>query len=235
VNDVRTVSDTKRAFYTSHTRPINSIYRRVVEELMVEMHLLSVNADFRYNPIYALGVVTTFDRFMQGYRPDADKASIFNALCQAMGGNPDQYRQQAEQLRSEASSLSVESFQENLKHLDTAYGDGLMAQLRGVADNPNFKYSRLFGVGLYALLEQMNPAIAKDNQQRDAFLESVSQSLKLPTEKIQRDLEIYRSNLDKFAQAQAALEDILKADHKKKEERAKQKDAVSSSATSSDS
>ncbi len=72
VSTVRTVSDTKRAFYTLHTRPINSIYRRVVEEMMVEMHLLSVNADFRYDPIYALGVVTTFDRFMLGYRPDTD-------------------------------------------------------------------------------------------------------------------------------------------------------------------
>jgi len=41
VNNVRTVSDTKRAFYTLHTRPINTIYRRVVEELIVEMHLLS--------------------------------------------------------------------------------------------------------------------------------------------------------------------------------------------------
>ncbi|HAX86545.1 MAG TPA: photosystem II biogenesis protein Psp29, partial [Cyanobacteria bacterium UBA11370] len=66
MNNVRTVSDTKRDFYNCHTRPINSIYRRVVEELMVEMHLLSVNVDFRYDPIYALGVVTSFNRFMQG-------------------------------------------------------------------------------------------------------------------------------------------------------------------------
>ncbi|MFM6220517.1 MAG: photosystem II biogenesis protein Psp29, partial [Dolichospermum sp.] len=57
MNNVRTVSDTKKTFYTLHTRPINTIYRRVVEELMVEMHLLSVNVDFSYDAIYALGVV----------------------------------------------------------------------------------------------------------------------------------------------------------------------------------
>ncbi|NEQ21393.1 MAG: photosystem II biogenesis protein Psp29, partial [Microcoleus sp. SIO2G3] len=28
MNNVRTVSDTKRDFYNHHTRPINSIYRR---------------------------------------------------------------------------------------------------------------------------------------------------------------------------------------------------------------
>lgn len=73
MSNVRTVSDTKRSFYNDHTRPINSIYRRVVDELMVEMHLHSVNADYRYEPLYALGVVTTFDRFMQSYRPESDK------------------------------------------------------------------------------------------------------------------------------------------------------------------
>lgn len=202
---------------------------------MVEMHLLSVNTDFRYDPIYALGVVTTFDRFMQGYRPEADKTSIFNALCQAVGGNAEQYRQQSEQIRSEVASLSVESFQSNLQNLGATQGDGLFPQLRGVAENPSFKYNRLFAVGLFTLLEQMNPAIAKDAQQRDALLESVAQPLKLPVDKLQKDLELYRSNLDKFAQAQIVLEDILKADRKKKEERAKQKDAVSSSSTPSES
>ncbi|MER3587246.1 MAG: photosystem II biogenesis protein Psp29, partial [Mastigocladus sp. ERB_26_1] len=77
MNNVRTVSDTKRTFHSLHTRPINTIYRRVVEELMVEMHLLAVNVDFSYNPIFALGVVTSFDRFMQGYQPESDRESIF--------------------------------------------------------------------------------------------------------------------------------------------------------------
>ncbi|MFM6586777.1 MAG: photosystem II biogenesis protein Psp29, partial [Microcystis panniformis] len=33
MDKIRTVSDSKRDFYTRHTRPINSVYRRVVEEL----------------------------------------------------------------------------------------------------------------------------------------------------------------------------------------------------------
>ena len=82
MNNVRTVSDTKRAFYGQHTRPINAIYRRVVEELMVEMHLLLVNADFNYDSIYALGVVNTFDRFMKGYEPESDRTSIYTAIIQ---------------------------------------------------------------------------------------------------------------------------------------------------------
>ena len=106
MNNVRTVSDTKRVFYTTHTRPINSIFRRVVEELMVEMHLLLVNVDFHYDPIFGLGVFTSFHRFMQGYRPEADIASIFDSICTALQDNSQRYRHDAERLESLAKRLS---------------------------------------------------------------------------------------------------------------------------------
>ena len=134
VSTVRTVSDTKRAFYTLHTRPINSIYRRVVEEMMVEMHLLSVNADFRYDPIYALGVVTTFDRFMLGYRPDTDLTSIFNALCQSLQADPQKYRQDAEQVRSQIGNTNASDFLSKVKQLpDSAGGNSLLEWLKPIA------------------------------------------------------------------------------------------------------
>ncbi len=228
MNDVRTVSDTKRAFYSLHTRPINSIYRRVVEELMVEMHLLSVNVDFRYDPIYALGVVTTFDRFMQGYRPEQDKDSIFIALCKSINGDPDKYRQNAEQVRSEVSHQSIDGLLSHLQTLPSEPGDSLWNTLGAIANNPSFRYNRLFAIGLYTLLEQIDPDLVKDEKRRNDALEKVSESLKISTDKIQKDLELYRSNLDKMAQAQAVMEDILKADRKKKEEREKAKEAAAS-------
>ncbi len=151
MNNVRTVSDTKRTFYTLHTRPINTIYRRVVEELMVEMHLLSVNADFSYNPIYGLGVVTTFDRFMQGYEPERDKESIFSALCQAVEQDEQRYRQDAERLREVAKSLPVNDLIAWLSQSTYSNRDAdLQAQLQAIANNSSFKYSRLFAIGLFS-------------------------------------------------------------------------------------
>lgn len=225
MNNVRTVSDTKRTFYNTHTRPINSIYRRVVEELMVEMHLLSVNVDFHYDPIYALGVVTAFDRFMQGYRPEKDKTSIFDALCQSVGHDPQTYQQDAQQLRELAGHLSVNDLVSNIKQSDSAT-DGLQEHLKAIATNPSFKYSRLFAIGLYSLLEIVDPEMVKDEKRRVETLKQFCEALKLPEEKLQKDLELYRSNLEKVAQAQIVMEDILKADRKKREQRAQDKDAV---------
>lgn len=220
VNNVRTVSDTKRAFYNIHTRPINSIYRRIVEELMVEMHLLAVNVDFRYDPLYALGVVTSFDRFMQGYRPEQDKASIFEGLCQALQDDPYRYRADADQLRSMANSKSAKDLLAWFEQAAAAPMDDLQGAIHASVSNANYKYSRLGAVGLFTLLELVDPELVKDEAQREAALKQASTALKLPEDKVQKDLELYRGNLDKLAQAQAVMEDILKADRKKREQQA---------------
>lgn len=227
VNNDRTVSDTKRTFYSLHTRPINTIYRRVVEELMVEMHLLSVNVDFRYDPIYAFGVVTTFDRFMQGYRPEADKEPIFEAICKAVEGDPQRYRQDAAWLQGWASQRSagdiVEIFTQ-APHFGNA-GD-LSATLQAIVNNPKFKYSRLFAIGLFTFLEVADSSIVKDAKQLTEALKQMASGLHLPDDKLQKDLELYRSNLEKMAQARLMMEDTVKAERKKREQRAADRGVV---------
>lgn len=227
VNNVRTVSDTKRDFYSYHTRPINSIYRRVVEELMVEMHLLSVNVDFRYDPIYALGVVTSFDRFMQGYLPERDKESIFEAVCQALGEKTEKYRHDAEQLKEVARRLSGESLINWLKSPTPVENSGNLHEIIGaISQKSPFKYSRLFAIGLFTLLEVAQPEVVKDEKQRAEALKEMGEALHLPEEKFQKDLEFYRSNLEKMAQVQVAMADALQAERKKREKRAQEKAQV---------
>jgi photosystem II biogenesis protein Psp29 len=228
VNTLSTVSDTKRNFYSHHTRPINSIYRRVVEELMVEMHLLSTNVDFTYDPIYALGVVNSFDLFMASYRPAEDKQSIFNALCQSIGGEPSQYRQDATQIKEIASSLSG---QDVLTILSQPGSEGLDSRLANalttIAANSKFKYSRLFAIGLFTIIEAAAPDLLKDEKKREDAVNTIGESLHLPIDKVKKDLETYRSNLDKLVQMEAAMADVIEADRKKREQRAQEKAAAS--------
>ncbi|MDJ1182750.1 photosystem II biogenesis protein Psp29 [Roseofilum casamattae] len=230
MNTVRTVSDTKRAFYTHHTRPINSIYRRVVEELMVEMHLLSVNVDFQYDPVYALGVVSSFDRFMEGYLPEADKDSIFTALCQALESDTNVYRNDATAILDEIGDWSGDAVVALLS--DPNEGEGahrLRDTIRKVSENTKFKYSRLFAIGLYTLIVAVDAQRMEEEESRDRALESVAQGLSLSLEKLQKDTELYRSNLEKMKQAQAVLKDMREAERKKRQERALQKEASTSS------
>lgn len=223
MNNVRTVSDTKKTFYSLHTRPINTIYRRVVEELMVEMHLLSVNVDFSYNPIYGLGVVTAFDRFMQGYQPERDKESIFQALCRSVELDPQQLRQDAERLTAIATGISGAEMTAWLSRTNMSSPNSELEEvLAAISNNPKFKYSRLFAIGIFTLLELANPEIVKDDKQRNETLVEIAKGLKIADDKLTKDLDLYRSNLDKMAQALVVMEDMLQAERKKREQRAQQ-------------
>lgn len=221
MNNIRTVSDTKRTFYSLHTRPINSIYRRVVEELMVEMHLLSVNIAFSYDPIYALGVVTAFDRFMQGYQPPSDQESIFNALIKAEQDDPQRYRGDAERLIELAKTLSVQdliaSFQPSASSEVTTE---LQKHLQASVTPSQLKYSRLFAIGLFTLLEQVDPDGVQDKATREKILTQLAEALHLPPDKLLKDLDLYRSNLEKVAQARIMIEEMTQAERKKREQRA---------------
>ncbi|NJL86578.1 MAG: photosystem II biogenesis protein Psp29 [Leptolyngbyaceae cyanobacterium SM1_1_3] len=234
MNNVRTVSDTKRAFYAHHTRPINSIYRRVVEELMVEMHLLSVNVDFSYDPLYALGVVTAFDRFMQGYLPPQDRESIFQALCQSVERDPQQFRDDAEQFKQSVSELSIEDFKAQLQSLEAAPDHQPWHELRATAGNEKYKYSRLMAIGLYTLAETIAPDLVKDDKQRAELFTQVCTALNVSDDKVQKDLDLYRSNLEKVSQAQAVMKDILEAERKKRLQRDQAKAGATSAASEKD-
>jgi photosystem II biogenesis protein Psp29 len=226
VDRIRTVSDTKREFYQQHTRPIDSIYRRVVEELMVEMHLLSVNSDFNTDPIYYLGVVTSFDRFMQGYHSETDKESILKALCGSVGGNAEEYRLEAEKIANLASNMSAEDLLAWFaapSHKEGA--EKLLESVRSIVGNPNYKYSRLLAIGLYTLLEKADAELLKDTEKRDRAVKQIAESLHLPEDKTKRDLDIYRGNLDKMEQLLIVLQDALEASRKQRERREQEKTA----------
>lgn len=224
MENIRTVSDTKRDFYKLHTRPINSIYRRVVEELIVEMHLLSVNVDFRPDPVYYTGVCQSFEQFMAGYAPESDKDSIFTALCQSVGGNAEEYRYQANSLLQLAQQKSATELVEWL--VNPSGGDNLEAianSWRETITRGKFKYSRLFAVGLYSMLVKSDDNLVKSEEKIGELLKPLNSKLELPTEKIKKDWDLYTSNLDKINQMLSVLEDTIKASKQKKLKKQEQK------------
>lgn len=222
MNTVRTVSDTKRDFYKAFPKPVNSVYRRVIDELLVEIHLLIVNQTFSYDSIFGLGVVTAFDRFMVGYKPETDRHAIFTALAQALHFNPDHLRQEASHLNelTQRSPADVKSLLTTLEA--NANLDPLMPQVRAIAGNPKFKYSRIFAIGIFTLLEAIEPEAVADNEKRQDLIKQVGEALKVGSERLFKDLDLYRSNLEKVAQARQMMADLVEAEQKKRQKQVEQ-------------
>ena len=190
---------------------------------MVEMHLLSVSDSFVYDPIYALGIVTTYDTFMEGYRPEEDISNLFTALCLAVESTPEQYRNDAQLALSAAEGVSLDDLKSTLGQIDAAGAEGLSGMLKGVAERDRFKYSRAFGIGFYTLVQNIAPDLAEDKEQVMGFMKEAAESLSISFDKLQKDIELYRSNLEKMGQAKALMAEVLEAERKKREERAQAK------------
>jgi photosystem II biogenesis protein Psp29 len=227
VNTVRTVSDTKRDFHRAFPKPINSVYRRVIDELLVEVHLLVVNQNFAYDPFFALGLTTAFDKFTVGYQPEADSHAIFTAMCQALLLDRDRLCQDAAHL-SELAVRSPGEVKNLLATLESVVNlDPLTGQIRAIAANQKFKYSRLFAVGIYALLETDDPEAIANNDRRQELLKQVSATLNLGEDRLNKDIDLYRSTLEKVEQSRQMMADLVEAERKKREKLTAKSDTAS--------
>ncbi|KAI3981414.1 hypothetical protein MKX01_021537, partial [Papaver californicum] len=121
-----TVAETKLNFLKAYKRPIPSIYNTVLQELIVQQHLTRYKKSYRYDPIFALGFVTVYDRLMDGYQSDEEQETIFKAY--------------------------IEALKEVLKHTERMH----KSWKKRAASKGSFSYSRFFAIGLFRLLELSN-------------------------------------------------------------------------------
>ncbi|KAL2624346.1 hypothetical protein R1flu_008591 [Riccia fluitans] len=208
--DIPTVADTKRNFLESYRRPVPSIYNNVIQELLVQHHLLRYNTTYQYDAVFALGFVTVYDQLMDGYPSAEDRDAIFKAYVAALKEDPEQYRADAKKLEGWAS-------QQNSTSIISFAGEGeVEAILKDITERAagkgSFHYSRFFAIGLFRLLE-----VAKASD--PAVLEQLANALNVNKLSIDRDLDVYRNLLNKLTQAKELLKEYVEREKKKAAER----------------
>ncbi|MFS8781328.1 photosystem II biogenesis protein Psp29 [Synechococcus sp. R50.1] len=220
VNPVRTLSATKAAFFSAYPRPINAVYRRVVEELLVELHLTTVNSTFIYDPFFALGMVTLYDGLMEAYQPPEQREAIFNALCKALHLKPEVLRKNARDLLELMRSGDPRQRLDLLCLKPEAEDVGGLKAILERMTQPPYAYSRVLAVGLYTAYEAVAKSLYKEAEERTRrFLEDVVGKLPFSAERVKKDLELYRSSLDRMKQARAVVEEMVKAARRQQERR----------------
>lgn len=221
-----TVADSKRAFHRAFPFVIGPLYRRMVDELLVELHLLSRQAGFKADPLFACGVVQVFDSFARGYRPDQHRGPLFAALCSASGFDAAALRQ----LRDTAVAAIGHHSVDEVKQWVEREGDGApdpLAQALASIRRPDFHYSRLMAVGLLSLLEQAQGADGMDPSTLRTYAHDLGGAMGLLRDRLDKDLNLYASNLEKMAQAVELMEETVAAERRKRE---RQEQAVSAPA-----
>lgn len=210
-----TVSDTKEKFYQAFRRPLNPIYNTVVQELLVQQHIIRYNRKYHYDAVYALGFVSVFEQVLDAL--PADRDAVFTAYVNALDEDPAQYRKDAEQLEKWASGISKpEDLHPSQEGDEIRQNLAKTAQL--VKDN-NFLYNRFFAIGLFRLLELSK---AKDPQ----ALQGLVSAMGIPQESVNRDLMTYKGVLSKLNAAKEMIAEYTARERKKAKERDEAKAAA---------
>jgi len=161
----KTLSDSTRAFYSLWGAiPIMEPYRRVVDELLTAAHFAKVDVRFTYDPIFALGFATVFDRLTDGYPPgESEKQRLFDCLAKAVDEDPSKMRGDAQKLKEWVTGKGGSS--EILSAFNAAKpGDkGIEGTIESIKANPLWLYNRVWGVGLYTMMEMANTEVTQES------------------------------------------------------------------------
>ena len=183
-----TISDSKSDFHKEFPYVIPPIYRKLADELLVELHLLSHQKNFKNNSIFATGLKEIFNKFTNGYKPNDHISKLFNAICNSNGFNPTEINNLAEQLILQVNSFNKDDF------------NSFLEQLKKENKGKEY-YSRINAIGIYKILNEL--PYYKDLKVEDINneIKNISGLLDYPYSRVERDISMYKSNIEKMKQA----------------------------------
>lgn len=211
-----TVADSKRAFHTAFPHVIAPLYRRLVDELLVELHLLSHQQGYQSDGLFAVGLTQVFDSFSKGYKPDQQREPLFTALCSATGFDAGQLRSRAAEAVAQVGRHNLEEVKGWLSNQGAGAPAPISGLLQGV-QRPDFHYSRLVAVGLLSLLQRAQGAEALEPQALRSAAHDIGDAMGLIKDRVDKDLSLYASNIEKMSQAVELMEETVAAERRRRE------------------
>ena len=195
-----TVSDSKKLFHEQFPYVIPGLYKRIVDEMLVELNLLNHQNEFTQDYLFCIGLTETFKELMKGYQPEKHLDLLFESLCSSTNF-------EAKEI-NEISQKSQKEFRDK-KHKD-------ILKLLIEKGNSKLYPSRILNLGIYILIS--NSQDLKDNNELDTnkMTYDIFEKLSLPTSKAEKDIGIYKSTISKMEQAKELIEE-LKIKEKKKD------------------
>ena len=194
-----TVSDSKKLFHEQFPYVIPGLYKRIVDEMLVELNLLNHQSEFTQDYLFCVGLTETFKELMKGYKPEKHLDLLFESLCsstnfQAKGIN-------------EISQKSQKEFK------DKSSGD--IMKLLKEKSNSKLYPSRILNLGMYIIISKSKDLKGKNESDTNKIISDIFDNLNLSINKAEKDIGIYKSSISKMEQAKELIEELKIKDKKK--------------------
>ena len=201
-----TVSDSKTLFHDQFPFVIPGLYKRIVDEMLVELNLLNHQSEFTLDCYFCVGLTEIFNELTDGYEPDKHLKNLFSALCKATNFKDDEI--------IKISDTTINEHQN--KNLDEIFN----LVIEKISKKPY--YSRILMLGIYKILTKANDFKDNEDITKIKIISELAEKLELPLTRAEKDISIYKNSIKRITQARELLKETVLADRKKREDKNKQ-------------
>ena len=194
-----TVSDSKKLFHEKFPYVIPGLYKRIVDEMLVELNLLNHQNDFTQDFLFCVGLTETFKELMKGYKPEKHLDLLFESLCSSTN--------------FEAKEINEISQKSQKEFKDKKPKDILKLLIE--KSNSKLYPSRILNLGIYILISNAQEIKEKDESKTNKMISDIFEKLNLSANKAEKDIGIYKSSISKMEQAKELIEELRIKDKKK--------------------
>merc|ERR1711907_144406 len=103
-----TVSDSKTLFHDQFPFVIPGLYKRIVDEMLVELNLLNHQSEFTLDCYFCVGLTEIFNELTEGYEPHEHVKNLFRALCKSTNFKNDEIIEISNKTINEHQNKSLE-------------------------------------------------------------------------------------------------------------------------------
>jgi len=194
-----TVSDSKKLFHEKFPFVIPGLYKKIVDEMLVELNLLNHQNEFTQDYLFCVGLTETFKELMKGYKPEKHLDLLFESLCSSTN--------------FEAKDINEISQKSQKEFENKTYNDILKLLIE--KSNSKLYPSRILNLAIYILISNAKDLKKKDESEKNKMISDIFEKLNLSANKAERDIGIYKSSISKMKQAKELIEELRIKDKKK--------------------
>ena len=194
-----TVSDSKKLFHEKFPYVIPGLYKRIVDEILVELNLLNHQNEFTQEYLFCIGLTETFKELMKGYQPQKHLDLLFESLCSSTN--------------FEAKEIN-EISQKSQKEFKNKTSNDIL-KLLIEKSNSKLYPSRILNLAIYILISSAQDLKEKEESERNKMISDIFEKLNLSANKAEKDIGIYKSSISKMEQAKELIEELRTKENKK--------------------
>ena len=198
-----TVSDSKKLFHEKFPYVIPGLYKRIVDEMLVELNLLNHQNEFTQDYLFCVGLTETFRELTKGYKPEKHLDLLFESLCSSTNFEDKEIKEISQKSQKEFKNKSFKDIFELL-----------------IEKNNSKSYpSRILNLGIYILISNSQDFKEKNETEINKMISEIFGKLGLSANKAEKDIGIYKSSISKMEQARELIEELKIKDKKKDQEK----------------